>query len=79
VKLSFTFGEQHFIPIKHWGGEKTLKETQRRDAEKREACEKMGIALVEVAYTWDGKRRSLMKQIRSKIKEKFEGNTGDKV
>jgi hypothetical protein len=57
--LAFEYqGEQHFAPF--WKGvvdlkpRQTLEATQKRDQEKREACEVNGIILIEVPYTWKG-------------------------
>ncbi|MBN4050257.1 hypothetical protein JYT28_00715 [Desulfobulbus sp. AH-315-M07] len=52
-------GEQHFIAIPFWGGEAALRQQQNRDQEKRRACKRLGIRLVEVHYSWDGTARSL--------------------
>jgi len=46
-------GEQHYHSIPHWGGEEALRGVIRRDKEKVAACEKNGIELVSVPYTWD--------------------------
>src|SRR5690606_22936392 len=49
--LAFEYqGPGHYRPIY---GEKSLKETQRRDREKRRACKKVGIKLIEVKYTME--------------------------
>ncbi len=39
-------GEQHFTAIKHFGGEEKLKDTIRRDLEKKKICEKNGIKIL---------------------------------
>lgn len=44
-------GQQHFHPIKAWGGEKALKRLQERDARKRILCIKNMVKLIEVDYT----------------------------
>jgi hypothetical protein len=44
-------GQQHFKPIKIWGGEKALKEVQERDKRKADICRKIGITLVHINYT----------------------------
>lgn len=44
-------GQQHFHPIKAWGGEKALKAVQQRDQRKRQLCAQRGIHLVEIDYT----------------------------
>jgi len=65
IKLAIEYqGEQHFFPIKHWGGEAAFIETQRRDKEKRDTCNARGINLLEIPYTWDGKKSSLVEQIQ---------------
>jgi hypothetical protein len=43
-------GEQHFKPIKVFGGEEKLAEQQKRDAIKREYCKTHRIPLLEVFY-----------------------------
>lgn len=44
-------GEQHYLPIKCWGGENGLRGVRERDAFKEDACRKLGITLVRVPYT----------------------------
>ena len=39
-------GIQHFEMVEYFGGEDGLKETQRRDREKKEICEKNNIKLL---------------------------------
>lgn len=43
-------GEQHYKPIKKFGGEETFKVRQKRDQIKREYCAKNNIALLEIKY-----------------------------
>lgn len=38
-------GEQHFVPLKPWGGEKAFLLTQERDQRKRRLLEEHGVAL----------------------------------
>lgn len=45
-------GEQHFKPKKYWGGERALRETQRRDRIKNEYCAANGIPMIRIPY-WD--------------------------
>ena len=42
-------GEQHFIPVKQWGGEKKLKETKYRDYIKDKYCIENNINLIRVS------------------------------
>jgi len=55
--LAFEYqGEQHYIDVgemKGWDLSSGLHELQSRDQEKREACQKAGIKLIEIPYTWD--------------------------
>ena len=44
-------GQQHFFPIKAWGGESALKALKERDQRKVEVCESMGIILIHINYT----------------------------
>jgi len=43
-------GEQHFNPIKGWGGNKTLERIQHNDKIKKEYCKKNNIYLIEIPY-----------------------------
>ncbi len=50
-KLAFEYqGKQHFEPIDFFGGEKTFKETQKRDQKKKLKCHSMRITLIEWRY-----------------------------
>lgn len=44
-------GQQHFHPIKVWGGEQALRDLQQRDARKVEICRQAGLRLVTIDYT----------------------------
>ena len=44
-------GQQHFHPIKAWGGEEALVQLQGRDARKAEICREVGVHLVTIDYT----------------------------
>lgn len=44
-------GQQHFHPIKAWGGIGALKGLLRRDAQKAKACQQNGVCLVTFDYT----------------------------
>jgi hypothetical protein len=43
-------GEQHFKPIKGWGGEKTFERIKYNDNIKKEYCNKNNIHLIEIPY-----------------------------
>lgn len=43
-------GEQHFRALKHWGGEKQLREIQLRDSIKDEYCLEKNINLIRITY-----------------------------
>jgi len=63
-------GEQHFFPVPHFGGKKGLQKRKSRDQEKRKACKKNGIILIEIPYTWDGKEDTVIEEIERKLKSK---------
>jgi len=44
-------GQQHFHPIKAWGGQEALKMVRARDARKMEICKRLGIKLITIDYT----------------------------
>ena len=48
-------GEQHFKPVKQWGGEAGFKERQARDEEKNQWCKKNGYELIRIPYTVQNK------------------------
>jgi len=51
-KIAFEYqGQQHFYPIKAWGGDKAFKKLQERDERKRQLCLQLGITLIEIDYT----------------------------
>lgn len=45
-------GEQHFKPMKHWGGEVALEGVKKRDKIKDTYCEKNNIPLLRIPY-WE--------------------------
>lgn len=50
-KIGFEYnGLQHYKPIKHFGGKKSLEMTKERDKRKKELCEKLGIELHIIKY-----------------------------
>jgi len=52
INLGFEYqGQQHFHPIKAWGGEKALQDVQDRDKRKRELCKLNNIILIDIDYT----------------------------
>jgi len=51
IKLAIEYqGVQHFEPIEHWGGLKSLKELKKRDKMKANLCKLVGIDLVYFNY-----------------------------
>ena len=50
--LAFEYqGQQHFHPIKAWGGKKALKAVKARDCRKVDLCKKRGLRLIVLDYT----------------------------
>ena len=44
-------GEQHFSPVKHFGGESKFQKQQKNDNMKRKFCQEKKINLLEIKYT----------------------------
>tara|TARA_B100000900_G_scaffold412017_1_gene432936 strand:+ start:745 stop:1725 length:981 start_codon:yes stop_codon:yes gene_type:complete len=44
-------GQQHYKPIKHFGGEESFKKLKARDKKKKRLCKKLGIELHVIKYT----------------------------
>ena len=44
-------GEQHYFPVKKWGGEEALERTQLHDLIKNEYCRSKDIHLLRIKYT----------------------------
>jgi hypothetical protein len=55
-------GIQHYEDIYHFG--QTHRVYKQRDQEKREACKKANITLVEIPYWWDNTKESLKATIQ---------------
>lgn len=50
--LGFEYqGQQHYFPIKAWGGTKSLASVQERDAKKRILCGQAGVKLLEIRFS----------------------------
>jgi len=43
-------GQQHYEPVKHWGGKEAFLKQKERDKRKRKLCKKNGIKLIEIKY-----------------------------
>lgn len=51
LKMAFEYdGEQHFLPIRHWGGENRLHKTQERDKLKDVLCKQNNVELLRISY-----------------------------
>lgn len=50
-RIAFEYqGIQHFIAVKHWGGEKQLEKQREHDARKKRICKNKGINLICINY-----------------------------
>lgn len=71
LKLVFEYdGGQHFRPVEHWGGEKTFKETQKRDQKKNDLCKINGYQIIRFRYD---ERLTKQKVLQKYIKENYNG------
>jgi hypothetical protein len=43
-------GEQHYLPLEHWGGDVGLQARRELDERKRDACARAGVRLIEWRY-----------------------------
>jgi hypothetical protein len=43
-------GQQHYRPLKHWGGEESFNKLVERDKGKKALCKKEGVRLIEFKY-----------------------------
>lgn len=51
LKLGFEYnGIQHYKPVEHWGGEKSLKKQQMRDKRKQQLCNQNDVKLIIIKY-----------------------------
>lgn len=61
-------GEQHYIPVQHFGGQIGLEQTQKRDLLKREKCKENQCVLLELKYDYTDKDyNTLVKNIQNLI------------
>jgi hypothetical protein len=68
-KLVFEYqGEQHYYDSYNIGPQWSY---QQRDEEKRLACQKSGITLIEIPYWWDFKKESLIATIHQYRQDLF--------
>lgn len=56
-------GEQHFMPIDYFGGQKTLEEIQKRDKEKNHYCIEKNILLIRIPYSYFDEISEILFQI----------------
>ena len=62
-------GQQHFKPIKHWGGEESLKKVQHRDKLKADLCKKNKVNLLCINYDEEITKEKIDKKIKSFLKK----------
>lgn len=69
LKIGFEFdGRQHFEYVEHFHGSKdNFLRARRRDYEKTERCEQLGITLVRVAYYEEMDRESVRRKIEQAL------------
>ena len=62
-------GEQHSLPIEHFGGEEGLKMRLKLDKKKKELCDKNGCILIEVFPNYE--IEATLKIIENEISKKI--------
>lgn len=76
IKLAVEYqGEQHYTPV-YWMGGADLASQKARDLEKRKACFRNGITLIEVPYWWDRTTESLAATIHKQLPELVDAPPG---
>ena len=64
LNVAFEYqGEQHYEPMKMYGGEEGLLSRQRLDQRKRELCAANGVTLIEWKYTKPISREILIREL----------------
>ena len=67
LKIGFEYqGQQHYIPVKHWGGKKKLSVQQEHDKRKKEICNNLGVILYEIRYDEKYDKETLKKLLMIK-------------
>jgi hypothetical protein len=71
LSLAFEYqGIQHYAPFwdgRNEGTNRELDEVKRRDEEKRIACKKAGIKLIEIPYTWNASKEYVVNVLSESI------------
>ena len=63
IKLLIEYdGEQHYKPIKHFGGEENFQLTRKRDGIKNEYCNKNNIKLLRINYMQENEIEEILKR-----------------
>jgi hypothetical protein len=66
LNLAFEYqGIQHFEPIEHWGGKKSLEQGKLRDRTKKTLCEQNNIKLIYIYYYEEISKKLLEDKINS--------------
>jgi hypothetical protein len=68
LKIAIEYnGEQHFKPMKHFGGEEGFKKNQERDLRKRELAKKHGVKVIEWNYDKSVTKKNVALLIKDEI------------
>lgn len=65
-------GLQHFKPVDFFGGEKSFKEVQKRDKDKKNQCEKNGIELIYYNHFENISEKLVIKKLKDVIPSFFD-------
>jgi hypothetical protein len=68
-KLAIEYqGIQHFEPIEHWGGERSLRELEERDKQKKRICDSLRIRLIYFTYDEDLSNDLVFSKLKDHLK-----------
>jgi len=62
-------GQQHFLPVGIFGGEKGLEYSRARDLRKKQLCRRHGVKLIEIAFDVSVTNRALKEMLRTTTSE----------
>ena len=72
IKIGFEYqGEQHYKPVKHWGGEESLKKQQQNDKKKKELCKLNSYRLIEFKHSDTISKEAIYESLKTYLPNDF--------